>query len=122
MIFLRDLKFALRRLVRSGGFSVTVVLLLGLALGATAGVFSVIYGLMYKPLPFAQAEQLVTVDTRFSSMNIDFNLGVSVPYFERIAAQSTAMADVTAYRDVVTEEHDEGDADASAGLRVARAQ
>jgi len=122
MIFLRDLKFALRRLVRSGGFSVTVVLLLGLALGATAGVFSVIYGLMYKPLPFAQAEQLVTVDTRFSSMNIDFNLGVSVPYFDGIAAQAKTLADVTAYRDAVTEVHEEGDADSSASLRVARAQ
>ncbi len=117
-----DLGFALRRLSRSAGFSVTVIALLGLALGATAGVFGVLYGLMYKPLPFAHAEQLVTIDTRFSSMNVDFNLGVSVPYYERIAAQSKTLDDLAAYHENAHEVHDESDPDSSATMRVALVQ
>ena len=118
---LRDLRFTWRRMARMPGFSLTVVLLLGLALGANACVFSVVYGLLYKPLPFAQAERLVTIDTRFTSMNIDFNLGVSVPYLDGIAQQSRTLASVAAYRKTAAELHDDSDA-AGVPWRAAYAQ
>jgi putative ABC transport system permease protein len=116
-----DLRFAVRRLARNLGFSVTVILLLGLALGANACVFSVIYGLSYKPLPFAQAERLVTIDTRFTSMNLDFNLGLSVPYLERIAQNAQTLSNVVAYRDNPIDMQIDG-AEGNATMRVARVQ
>ena len=45
---LTHFRYALRRLLRTPGFSATVVVLLGLALGACACLFSVLYGLLYR--------------------------------------------------------------------------
>jgi predicted permease len=92
----RDLRFALRRLTRSFGFSATVVLLLGLALGANGCLFSVIYGLLYKPLPFANADRIVSIDTRLANMG--FNVGLSVPLLDTIAANSKTLDGAVAYR------------------------
>jgi putative ABC transport system permease protein len=92
----RDLRFALRRLTRSFGFSSTVILLLGLALGASGCLFSVIYGLLFKPLPFANAERIVMLDTRLANMG--FNVGLSVPFFDAIVATSKTLDGAAAYR------------------------
>ena len=114
-----DLRFALRRLARAPGFSATVVLLLGIAFGGTACLFSVIYGLLYKPLPFAQADRLVVLDTRFSTMNLDFNLGVSVPYYENIAGHARTLSGFAAWHQKADALHED---DAKGTLRVARVQ
>jgi putative ABC transport system permease protein len=102
----RDLRFALRRLTRSFGFSATVVLLLGIALGANGCLFSVIYGLLYKSLPFASAERIVSIDTRLANMG--FNVGLSVPYFDEIAAHAKTLDGAAAYhaKDVADGEPD----------------
>jgi len=93
----RDLRFALRRLARSVGFSLTVILLLGLALGANACVFSVVYGLLYKPLPFTDAGSLVMVDAQLSHIGID--VGVSIPLFETIQKKSQTLQGASAWRE-----------------------
>jgi len=55
---LRDLRFAGRRLFQDPGTSATVILCLGLGLGAIAGVFSFFFGIVLRPLPFAEADRL----------------------------------------------------------------
>ena len=114
----RDLRFAIRRLVRSAGFSLTVVLLLGLALGANACVFSVIYGLLYKPLPFADAERLITVDPRLANIGVD--VGLSVPLFETIKNQSQTLEAATAWRERQIQGLGEGEQAASYAVVLAQ--
>ena len=109
----RDLRFALRRLTRSAGLSITVVLLLGLALGANGCLFSVIYGLLYKPLPFANADRVVSIDTRLANMG--FNVGLSVPYFDAIAAHAKTLDDAAAYR---SKELADGDAESGSTFKA----
>lgn len=58
---MRDLRFATRGLRRSPGFTAAAVLTLGLGIGATTAVFSVVYGIVFKPLPFPNADRLVRV-------------------------------------------------------------
>ena len=56
---LRDLRYALRQLRKSPGFTVTAVLTLALGVGATTAIFSCVYGLLLKSLPFRDASRIV---------------------------------------------------------------
>ena len=57
----RDLRFVVRGLRRTPGFAIAAVLTLGLGIGATTAVFSVVYGAVFRPLPFPNADRLVQV-------------------------------------------------------------
>ncbi len=56
-----DLKLVFRRLRKSPGFAATVILTLAIGIGANAAVFSVLNSVLFKPLPYPDAEQLVAV-------------------------------------------------------------
>ena len=57
----RDLRYALRMLSRSPGFAVVIVLTLALSIGANSAIFSVIDGVLLKPLPYPEADRIVRV-------------------------------------------------------------
>ena len=59
--FLQDVKYAARSLRRAPGFALAVVLTLALGIGGTTAVFSVVYGLLLKPLPYHNPDRLVMV-------------------------------------------------------------
>jgi hypothetical protein len=58
---LQDLRYAVRQLRMSPGFTVTAVLTLALGVGATTAIFSCVYGLLLKSLPFREADSLVVL-------------------------------------------------------------
>ena len=58
---LADLKFTLRRLRKSPGFAITVLLTLAIGIGANTAVFSVVDGVLLKPLPYPDSDQLVAL-------------------------------------------------------------
>src|SRR4051812_5504465 len=58
-MFISDLRFAVRSLSRARGFALAVVLTLGLGIGANTAIFSVVRGVLLKPLPHKDGERLV---------------------------------------------------------------
>ena len=58
---MNDLKFAFRQLLKNPGFTTIAVLTLTLGIGGNAAIFSVIYGVLIRPLPYNDAERLVVV-------------------------------------------------------------
>jgi putative ABC transport system permease protein len=57
----RDLRLAIRSLARDPGFTLVGVITLALGIGATTTVFSVVYGVLFRPLPFPEADRLVQI-------------------------------------------------------------
>src|SRR5713226_4509774 len=60
----QDLRYGLRQLWRSPGFAAVVVATLALGIGANTAIFSVINGVILRPLPFPDPERLAALDER----------------------------------------------------------
>jgi predicted permease len=64
---LQDLRFALRQLLKSPGFSLTAVISLALGIGATTAVFSVVYAILMNPYPYANSDRMIHMRLRDSA-------------------------------------------------------
>jgi predicted permease len=60
-IFLRDLKYAIRQLLNSRGFTIAALGTLALGIGANTAIFSVVYAVLLESLPFADASRIVAI-------------------------------------------------------------
>src|SRR4051794_12290309 len=58
---IRDVRRAIRGLARTPSFSAAAVLTIAIGVGATTAVFSVVYGVLLRPLPFPNADRLVQI-------------------------------------------------------------
>jgi predicted permease len=61
-----DLKLVFRQLRKSPGFTATAVLMLALGIGSTTAIFSIVDGVLLRPLPFPNADRLVTLGDQVS--------------------------------------------------------
>lgn len=74
---LRDIRYAWRTLHRSPGYAFMAILTLGLGIGANAGIFTVINGILLRPLPYANPTKIVHLEQTASRIGAD-PIGFSV--------------------------------------------
>ena len=90
----QEARYTLRRLCATPGFTMVSIVTLALGLGATTAIFSLINGVLLKPLPYPHAEQLVSLWMTAPGVKIeDLNMGPSV-YFT-MADESRAFQAVS---------------------------
>ena len=77
---LRDVRYAARNLLKTPGFTLVAILTLALGIGANIAAFSIVDGVLLRPLPFPQPGQLVRVFDDLRSSNTK-DVGMSVPQF-----------------------------------------
>jgi putative ABC transport system permease protein len=89
---MKDLRYALRMLAKSPGFTAIAILTLALGIGANTAIFTVANALLLRPLPYADSDHLVRIAT-----GRDRSGYVSLPYFTVLRDHSRSFSGVAAY-------------------------
>jgi len=93
--FFQDLRYAARTLLKSPAFAIVAVLTLALGIGANVAIFSVVYGVLLRPLPFAHPEQLVRIFDDLQGPNTP-DVGMSAPELWDLEDRSGVFQEVSA--------------------------
>ena len=95
----RSVRHALRVLLRAPGFSLTAIVTLALGIGAATAMFTIVNSVLLRPLPFSDAERVVSVWTRYEpSSGYDFpQFPLSGPEYIDYRDQTQALEEVAAF-------------------------
>ena len=115
----RDLAHGLRSLRRTPGFTAIAVLTLALGIGANTAIFSVISGVLLRPLPYGDADRLVQVFAPDSERGLPRGARAIPPaYFEALRSPSRTLSHVAGYLLTSATLTGQGDAVRLAGMQI----
>ncbi len=92
---LRDIRYGFRMLIKRPGFTLVAILVLGLGIGATTAIFSVVHSVLWRPLPVPNAERLVGV-WESNPEKGQIRMGVSPPNFLDWKEQAEVFDEIAA--------------------------
>src|SRR5271156_448263 len=92
---IQDLKYAVRVLLKSPGFVLIAVVTLALGIGANSALFSVVNGVLLRPLPFPRPSELVVLSEK--TANFD-SMSIAYPNFQDWQRSNSSFSSVAAYR------------------------
>jgi len=95
--FFADLRYAARALRRSPGFATLAITIMAFGIGANTAVFTVVNGVLLKPLPYPGADRIVTLRTSFLTRGETQTL-VSIANFRDWRDQSSSFEAMSSYR------------------------
>ena len=93
----QDVRYAFRTLAKSPAYAALSVLTLALGIGANTAIFSVVNGVLLKPLGYPHPEQLEFISSTFPKLNFD-RFWLSLPEWSEIKQWNRAYQDVGGYR------------------------
>src|SRR5260370_39193760 len=90
-LFLQDLMVALRSLTRAKGLAITVVLTLALGIGANAAIFTLVRGVLLRPLVNRDENHLIYIRQTARGLGVE-NTNFSVPEIQDLRARATTLS------------------------------
>ncbi|MBB5338205.1 ABC transporter permease [Tunturiibacter gelidoferens] len=98
--FFQDLKIAVRHLAKSPGFAATAILMLALAIGATTAIFSLVEGVLLRPLPFPEPNRLVVLSDILKGLDVGGNgeAGVTAPDIRNYSRDTHSFTSLGGYQ------------------------
>jgi putative ABC transport system permease protein len=100
MSLFRDLKIAVRYLLKSPGFAATAVFMLALGIGATTAIFSIVEGVLLRPLPFPHSERVMMLADILQGADVGGNgeAGVTVPDIRNYTRDTHSFTSLGGYQ------------------------
>lgn len=99
---IRELRIAVRHLLKPPGFALTAVLMLALGIGATTAIFSIVEGVLLRPLPFPHPNRLVVISDILEGAGISGNnadgVGVTIPDIVNYSRDTHSFSSLGGYR------------------------
>ena len=92
----QDLRYGFRTLTRSPGFTLVAAAALALGIGANTAIFSIVYGVLFRPLPYPDADRVALVYMRFSPQNSERGTMSQADFFDW-RAQNRAFEEPAAF-------------------------
>lgn len=96
-LLLQDVRYCLRTLRRYPGFAATAIITLALGIGANTAIFSIVNGVLLRPLPYAHPEQLVSAFSTFKGLGNFLDGSTSPPDFRTLRARNHTLSGLSAY-------------------------
>jgi putative ABC transport system permease protein len=94
-IFFQDLRYALRMLAKSPGFTAVAILTLALGIGANSAIFSFVNAVLLRPLPYKDSDRLVFLSERSEQVP---DMSIAMANFNDWRASNTVFENMLAYR------------------------
>jgi predicted permease len=91
--FWQDLRYGMRMLTKSPGFTAAVVITLALGIGANAAIFTVVNAVLLRPLPYRNPDRLVRITSDLQKLG-QHDVGVSVPELFDLQKRTSVFAEV----------------------------
>src|ERR1700741_73729 len=93
--FVQDIRYAIRMLAKNPGFTIIAVLTLALGIGANTAIFSVVSGVLLRPLPYPEPDRLISLSEKTANFE---SSSISYPNFLDWQRQNTSFSAMAAYR------------------------
>ncbi|HSR49582.1 MAG TPA: ABC transporter permease [Acidobacteriota bacterium] len=94
--FWKDLRYGIRVLVKHPGFTLVALLTLAIGIGANSAIFSVVHGVLLKPLPYRQPEQLVQIWSQFPTQDF-YQFPISPPEYYDFRERADFLQELGGY-------------------------
>jgi len=94
---LQDLRFGFRTILKSRGFALVAIATLALGIGANTAMFTVVYNVLLRPLPFPEPERLVAVETMNTRGGAPTPSSFSYPDFRDVRDRNRSFTGVAAH-------------------------